>query len=182
MPLSFSATITFEQNYGIIDGDSASSTELYALLSSLADIPLNQGIAVTGSVNQKGEVQAIGGVNEKIEGFFKICESRGLTGEQGVLIPQSNHKNLLLSDPVVEAVKAGKFHIWSVDNIVDGIRVLTGIRCGMKHKDGSYTKGSIFDLVQLRLKTFAKSAHDFRKSLGDASKKEESDEEEDKKI
>jgi len=178
MPLVFSATITFEQNYGIIDGDSASSTELYALLSSLSGIPIKQGIAVTGSVNQKGDVQAIGGVNEKIEGFFKVCLNRKLTGEQGVIIPKANEKNLFLSDPVVEAVKDGKFHIWSVDNVEDGIHILTGVKCGLKHKDGGYTKETIFDKVQQRLVQFAETTHQFRKSLGQNNKKEEKEDEE----
>ena len=170
IPLSFSATITFEQSYGIIDGDSASSTELYALLSSLSEIPIKQSIAVTGSVNQKGRVQAIGGVNEKIEGFFKVCAARRLTGEQGVIIPRANEKNLLLSDAVVEAVKLGKFHIWSVDNVEDGIEILTGVKCGIKHKDGSYTAESIFDKVRQQLVQFAESAHQFRKNLGSGKK------------
>ncbi len=180
MPLSFSATITFEQNYGIIDGDSASSTELYALLSSLSSIPIHQGIAVTGSVNQKGQVQAIGGVNEKIEGFFKVCQSRGLTGTQGVIIPKSNERNLLLSAPVIEAVERGDFHIYSVTHIEEGIQILTGAKCGLPHKDGSFTKDSIFDKVQKRLIEFARTAHQFRKSLGDTDKKENNDDTEEK--
>ncbi len=180
IPLSFSATITFEQNYGIIDGDSASSTELYALLSSLSGIPIKQGIAVTGSVNQKGRVQAIGGVNEKVEGFFKVCSARRLTGEQGVMIPKANEKNLLLSENVVDAVKAGKFHIWSVDNVEDGIEILTGVKCGVKHKDGCYTAESVFDKVRQQLVQFAESAHQFRKNLGNGSKKDEKENDEDK--
>ena len=178
MPLSFSASITFEQSYGIIDGDSASSTELYALLSSLSGVPIKQGIAVTGSVNQKGAVQAIGGVNEKIEGFFKVCNSRKLTGEQGVIIPKANEKNLLLSANVIDAVKDGKFHIWSVDTIQDGIQILTGVKCGIKHKDGGYTKDSIFNLVQKRLIEFAETTHKFRKSLGSEAKKEDKENDE----
>lgn len=173
MPLSFSATITFEQNYGMIDGDSASSTELYALLSSLSGIPIHQGIAVTGSVNQKGQVQAIGGVNEKIEGFFKVCSARKLTGDQGVIIPKANTKNLLLSDSVIDAVKNNQFHIWAVDNIKDGIQILTGVKCGLKHKDGGFTADSIFELVHQKLVHFAEASHRFRKSLGADTKKEE---------
>ncbi len=173
MPLSFSASITFEQSYGMIDGDSASSAELYGLLSSLANVPINQGIAVTGSVNQKGEVQAIGGVNQKIEGFHKVCRTKGLTGEQGVIIPVANVKNLLLNYDVVDDIQAGKFHIWAVDNIEDGIRLLTGKSCGVPHKDGSFTKDSIFDLVQKRLIQFARTAHQFRKNLGEEPKAEE---------
>ncbi|MBP1932582.1 S16 family serine protease [Ammoniphilus resinae] len=125
-PLPVSASITFEQTYSMIDGDSASSTELYALLSSLANIPIDQGIAVTGSVNQKGEIQPIGGVNEKIEGFFHVCRAKGLTGQQGVLIPHQNVKNLLLHDQVVDAVKAGQFHIWAARTVEEGIEILTG--------------------------------------------------------
>ncbi len=180
MPLSFSATITFEQNYGMIDGDSASSTELYALLSSLSGIPIDQGIAVTGSVNQKGEVQAIGGVNEKIEGFFKVCQSRGITGSQGVIIPKANERNLLLSEAVIEAVEKGDFRIFSVSHIEEGIQILTGAKCGFIHKDGSFTKDSIFDKVQKRLIEFARTAHHFRKNLGDLEKKENNEENEDK--
>ena len=182
MPLSFSATITFEQSYGTIDGDSASSTELYALLSSLSGVPLHQGIAVTGSVNQKGEVQAIGGVNEKIEGFFKVCQSKGLTGEQGVIIPKANERNLLLSEPVVNAVQDGKFSIWSVAHIEEGIQILSGVKCGQIHKDGTFTKNSIFDKVQQGLVEFARSAHRFRKSLGDADKKENDEDSEEKNL
>ena len=177
MPLSFAASITFEQNYGTIDGDSASCAELYCLLSSLSGIPLAQGIAVTGSVNQKGEVQAIGGVNEKIEGFFKVCKARKLTGKQGVIIPTANVKNLLLSDEVVEAVKAGKFTIWAVDKIEDGMRILTGRSCGRRHKDGCYTADSIFEQVRLRLVEFARRAQEFRKNLSaEPAKEKENDE------
>ncbi|MBD3226377.1 MAG: AAA family ATPase [Caldithrix sp.] len=180
MPLSFSASITFEQSYGLVDGDSASSAELYGLLSSLADVPVNQGIAVTGSVNQKGEVQAIGGVNEKIEGFFRVCKTRGLTGDQGVIIPRSNMKHLLLDDAVVQAVKDEKFTIWAVDHIEDGIRILTGKSCGFEHKDGSFTEDSIFERVRLRLVRFARTAHKFRKSLSaDTGSKQDTDKSDD---
>ncbi len=172
MPLSFSASITFEQNYSGIDGDSASSAELYGLISSLSEVPINQGIAVTGSVNQKGEVQAIGGVNEKIEGFFKVCQSKGLTGEQGVIIPKANVKNLLLKSEVVEAVKQGNFHIWAVDNIEDGLYILTGKKCGKRHKDGTYTKDSIFEKVRRKLFDFAKQTQAFRKQIDQMTKEE----------
>ncbi|WP_456408515.1 Lon protease family protein [Caldithrix abyssi] len=178
MPLSFSASITFEQSYSGIDGDSASSAELYALISALSGVPINQGIAVTGSVNQKGEVQAIGGVNEKIEGFFKVCQSRGLNGQQGVIIPQANVKNLLLKDEVVEAVRAGKFHIWAVDNIEDGLYILTGQKCGLRHKDGSYTQNSIFEKVRQRLVEFARQTQAFRQQISEMSKKDQDDSEE----
>lgn len=129
-PLSLSARLVFEQNYSGVDGDSASSTELYAILSALADAPINQGIAVTGSVNQKGEVQAIGGVNEKVEGFFEVCRMKGLTGSQGVMIPRANESNLMLKADVLAAVKEGKFHLWSVATIEEGIEVLTGVPAG----------------------------------------------------
>ena len=132
MPLSLTASICFEQLYSGVDGDSASSTELYALLSSLSNIPINQGIAVTGSVNQKGQIQAIGGVNEKIEGFFEICKLRGLTGEQGVMIPAKNVQNLNLSDEVIRAVKGKKFHIYAISSIDEGIEILTGVPAGDK--------------------------------------------------
>jgi len=173
MPLSFSASITFEQSYSGIDGDSASSAELYALISSLSGVPINQGIAVTGSVNQKGEVQAIGGVNEKIEGFFKVCQSHGLTGAQGVIIPQANVKNLLLKDEIVQAVKGNKFHIWAVDNIEDGLYILTGQKCGLRHKDGSYTENSIFEKVRQRLVDFAKQTQLFKQQISELNKKED---------
>ena len=179
MPLSFAASITFEQSYGTIDGDSASSTELYGLLSSLSEVPIKQGIAVTGSVNQKGQVQAIGGVNEKIEGFFGVCKARGLTGDQGVIIPKSNIKNLMLKENVIDAVKSGKFSIWAVDHIEDGIRILTGVAGGQRHKDGSYTDNSIFEKVRLKLVEFAKLSKNFNKNLSNDKKSENKNGEED---
>ena len=153
-PLSLSSTICFEQSYDGVDGDSASSTELYAILSSLAEMPIQQGIAVTGSVNQNGEVQAIGGVNFKIEGHFDVCRLKGLTGEQGAMIPQANVHNLMLRADVVEAVKAGKFHIYSVSSIDEGIEVLTGVAAGARQADGSYPDGTINDRVQKKLQLF----------------------------
>jgi lon-related putative ATP-dependent protease len=132
-PLSLSAQITFEQNYGGIEGDSASSTELYALLSSLSDMPIKQSIAVTGSVNQLGEIQAIGGVTQKVEGWFSVCKERGLTGEHGVLIPASNVNDLMLRVTVVQAVNAGQFHIWAVETVDEGIEILTGISAKKIH-------------------------------------------------
>ena len=134
-----------------MEGDSASSTELYALLSSLSGIPIKQGIAVTGSVNQLGKIQPIGGVNYKIEGFFAACKAKGLTGEQGVMIPRSNLRNLMLKDEVVEAISAGTFHIWSVETIDQGIEILTGTPAGEKGPDGSYPAGTINQLVESRL-------------------------------
>jgi lon-related putative ATP-dependent protease len=160
-PLSLSAHLVFEQSYSGVEGDSASSTELYAILSALSGSPIHQGIAVTGSVNQKGEVQAIGGVNEKIEGFFEICQTRGLTGEQGVLIPESNVTNLMLKEEVIQAVQAGKFHIWSVKTIDEGIEVLTGIPAGEKQADGKYSEGSVNALVDQHLFDFAKRLVEF---------------------
>ena len=128
--LSLSARLVFEQNYEGVEGDSASSTELYSILSSLSGLPIKQNLAVTGSVNQKGEVQAIGGVNEKIEGFFEVCKAKGLTGQQGVMIPDSNVQNLMLKEEVVDAVKEGKFNVYSVKTIDEGIEVLTGTKAG----------------------------------------------------
>jgi lon-related putative ATP-dependent protease len=179
MPLSFSASITFEQSYGMIDGDSASCAELYALLSSLSGIPIYQGIAVTGSINQKGEVQAIGGVNEKIEGFFEVCKIHKLTGKQGVLIPESNVKNLMLNDEVIKAVKQKKFNIWAVSKIEDGIRLLTGVPAGQMHKDGSFTKDSIFAKVQEQITEFSRKSRRFGKSLDKDIQKDLKDDKED---
>ena len=150
-PLSLSATLTFEQSYGEIAGDSASSTELYCMLSALSKTPIKQGIAVTGSVNQKGEVQAIGGANCKIEGFFDTCQRRGLTGEQGVMIPAANVQHLMLRRDVVEAVEAGKFRVWAVDHVDQGIEVLTGVAAGEQNDDGTWPEGTINFLVDQRL-------------------------------
>ncbi|MCI9063341.1 MAG: AAA family ATPase [Clostridia bacterium] len=155
IPLSLTASICFEQLYNGVDGDSASSTELYGLLSSLSEIPINQSIAVTGSVNQKGQVQVIGGVNEKIEGFYQICKMRGLDGSHGVMIPLQNVKNLQLSDEVVDSVKNGLFTIYAVSNIDEGIEVLTGVPAGKKDKDGKFPAGSINYLVYEKLKKYA---------------------------
>jgi lon-related putative ATP-dependent protease len=153
-PLSLNAELVFEQNYGGVDGDSASSTELYAILSALSGIPIKQSIAVTGSVNQKGEVQAIGGVNEKIEGFFAVCKVKGLNGEQGVMIPASNICDLMLKQEIVDAVAAGHFHIWSVASIEEGIEVLTGVRAG-KNDDGTFAPEGVFTRVNQRLTNMA---------------------------
>jgi len=156
IPLCLTASICFEQLYNGVDGDSASSTELYGLLSSLSEIPINQSIAVTGSVNQKGEIQPIGGVNEKIEGFFQICKIRGLDGSHGVMIPIQNVDNLQLSDEVIDAVKNKLFHIYSVSNIDEGIEVLTGVPAGKKDKDGHFPAGTVNYLVYEKLKKYAK--------------------------
>jgi lon-related putative ATP-dependent protease len=156
-PLALTASLTFEQLYGGIDGDSASSTELYALLSSLSGVPIKQYIAVTGSVNQKGEVQPIGGVTEKIEGFFNICKMKGLTGEQGVMIPHQNVDELVLNDEVIEAVEQGQFHIYEVKTIDQGIELLTDVPAGECRVDGTYPPGSIHYLVMQRLKEYTDS-------------------------
>jgi len=172
-PLSLSASICFEQSYGGIDGDSASSTELYALLSSLADVPLKQGIAVTGSVNQHGQVQPVGGVTTKIEGFFDVCKQQGLTGDQGVMIPSRNVRNLMLRDDVIEAVSQGRFHLWAVETIDQGIELLTGMPAGVPQKNGSYPKASINGLVQRKLAKLAKriKPQSGRTTTGKARKK-----------
>jgi lon-related putative ATP-dependent protease len=155
-PLALTASIVFEQLYSGIDGDSASSTELYALLSSLSGIPIKQSTAVTGSVNQRGEIQPIGGVNEKIHGYFKVCKLKGLNGEQGVIIPHQNVKNLMLPEEIIDAVKAGKFHIYSVHNIDEGIEILTGVKAGKLNKNGSYTRNSVYDRVNQKLQELIK--------------------------
>ncbi|MGN1327861.1 MAG: Lon protease family protein, partial [Clostridia bacterium] len=156
MPLSLTASLCFEQLYNGVDGDSASSTELYAILSSLSGIPINQAIAVTGSVNQKGEIQPIGGVNEKIEGFYKICKMRGLDGTHGVMIPKLNEKNLNLSNEVVQAVKDGLFHIYAISTIEQGIELLTGVPAGKKDATGRFPAGSVNCLAYAKLRKYAK--------------------------
>ena len=156
MPLCLTASICFEQLYNGVDGDSASSTELYGLLSSLSGIPINQAIAVTGSVNQKGQIQPIGGVNEKIEGYFQVCKVRGLDGSHGVMIPVQNIDNLQLSDEIIDAVKNKKFHIYAVSTIEEGIEVLTGVPAGKKDKDGHFPAGTINRLVYEKLRKYAK--------------------------
>ena len=154
-PLSLNASICFEQLYGGVDGDSASSTELYALLSSLSGIPISQSIAVTGSVNQKGEIQPIGGINEKIQGFYQICKMRGFNKKQGVIMPIQNVRNLHLSDEVIEDVKNGNFHIYAISTIDEGIEILTGVPAGKKNKEGKFPAGSINYLVHEKLKNYA---------------------------
>ena len=160
-PLSLTASLTFEQNYVGIEGDSASSTELYALLSSLSEIPIKQGIGVTGSVNQRGEVQPIGGVNEKIEGFFRVCCACGLDGEQGVIVPASNVDSLMVHEDVVTAVAQGKFHVWPVRTIDEGIELLTGIPAGELDADGLYPEGTVHYAVQNRLLELAEDLKTF---------------------
>ncbi len=169
VPFSMHASLVFEQSYGGIEGDSASSAELYALLSAISGVPIGQNFAVTGSVNQLGDVQAIGGVNEKIEGFFEICAARGLTGEQGVLIPQSNVAHLMLRQPVVDAVAAGKFRVIPVSTIGEGIEILTGTPAGSRGPDGAFPAGSVNARVEAKLREFANTRRAFvQPSRGDA--------------
>ncbi|NWG09803.1 MAG: AAA family ATPase [Nitrososphaerales archaeon] len=164
-PLTLSARLVFEQSYDIVEGDSASSTELYAILSSLSGFPIKQSIAVTGSVNQKGEVQAIGGVNEKIEGFFEVCKAKVFTGQQGVIIPESNVQNLMLKEEIIEAVKGGSFHIYPVRTIDQGIEILTGAKAGSRRMDGTFEKGSINDRVDMSLKNMVDRLKEFPEFL-----------------
>lgn len=159
--LSLTASLCFEQSYSGVEGDSASSTELYAILSSLSELPIRQSIAITGSVNQKGEIQPIGGVNEKIEGFFDVCNVKELTGEQGVMIPRQNIRNLMLREDVVKAVQEGQFHIYAVKTIDERIEILTGVRAGKKQADGTYPEGTINYLVDRRLKELAKGTKEY---------------------
>jgi len=161
-PLSMTARLVFEQNYSGVDGDSASSTELYSMLSALSEVPIKQHFAVTGSVNQKGMVQAIGGVNEKIEGFYEVIKAKGMTGEEGVMIPASNVKNLMLKDEIVQAVREGKFHIYPISTIDEGIEVLTGVPAGEQNEDGSYSENTINHLVQKRLLEMAEQIKAYR--------------------
>lgn len=153
-PLSLSISLAFEQNYSGVDGDSASSTELYAILSSLAELPIQQGIAVTGSVNQKGEIQVIGGVNQKIEGFFEVCQSKGLTGKQGVIIPAANVKNLMLKRELVEIIDKGQFHIYQISSIQEGIEILTGVPAGLADENGRFPADTVYGRVQAKLERF----------------------------
>ncbi len=166
-PLSLSASITFEQLYSEVEGDSASSAELYALLSSLSELPLRQDLAVTGSVNQRGQIQAIGGVNEKIEGFFKSCENCGLTGKQGVIIPESNVENLMLNNRVTEAINRGEFNLYAISGVTQGIELLTGKPAGERQEDGSYPEGTVFYRVQKQLIELAEKGKNFSKETED---------------
>jgi len=167
-PLSLAATICFEQSYSGVEGDSASSTELYALLSSLANVPIRQGIAVTGSVNQRGQIQPIGGANEKIEGFFAVCKNRGLDGTQGVIIPIQNVQNLMLKEEVVTAIRDQLFTIWAVASIDQGMEILTGIPAGVRQEDGNWTAESINARVDCRLRQMFETL----KGAGDSKDKE----------
>jgi ATP-dependent Lon protease len=160
-PLSLAASICFEQSYSGVDGDSASSTEIYALLSALAELPLRQDIAVTGSMSQQGDIQAIGGVNEKIEGFFDVCRIKGLTGTQGVMIPTANVEDLMLREDVLEAVAAGEFHIWPVAKVEEGLEILSGAMAGSRNGDGTFTTGTVFAEVNERLSRMANRMKEF---------------------
>ncbi len=164
-PLSLSISITFEQNYGLVEGDSASSAELYAIISSLSGVPINQGIAVTGSVNQKGQIQAIGGVNQKIEGFFEVCQVKGLTGKQGVMIPTANVKNLMLKKEVIRAVQEKNFHVYHVSTVEEGIEMLTGVSAGTPDMEGRFLAGTVFGKAQEKLEKYFKQALKYRKDL-----------------
>ena len=164
-PLSLSISITFEQSYGGVDGDSASSTELYAIISSLSGIPIKQGIAVTGSVNQKGKIQAIGGVNHKVEGFFDVCQAKGLNGKQGVMIPESNVKNLMLKKEVIDAVEEGKYHLYKVATVEEGIEILTGVPAGHRDEEGNYPEGTVFGAVQKKLKEYLEQSQKLKKEF-----------------
>lgn len=182
LPLSLKASLAFEQSYAMIEGDSASMGELCALLSTLADIPIKQNLAITGSVNQLGRMQAIGGANEKIEGFFDICKGRGLTGTQGVLIPQSNVKHLMLKDEVIDAVRQGQFHVYPIENVDEAIELLTGCPAGVPNKRGNYPKGSVNHAIMKNLRAFAESRHDFSKTDRSQADKESEKEEKKKKT
>jgi len=170
-PLNLNASICFEQSYDGVDGDSASSTEAYCLLSSLSGIPLRQDIAVTGSMNQHGIVQPVGGINQKIEGFYHVCRVKGLTGKQGVMIPSENVRHLMLKDEVVDAVKKGKFHIWSVETIDEGIELLTGEKAGGRTSGGRYPKGTIKYLVAKKLREYWEKHSPSNKKKGKSKKK-----------
>lgn len=165
-PLTLTISIAFEQNYGLIEGDSASAAELYAVISSLADVPVYQGIAVTGSVNQKGEIQAIGGVNEKIEGFYEVCKTRGLTGQQGVMIPAANVRNLMLKQEVVDAVQHRKFHVYPISAISEGIEIVTGIPAGTMDPEGNYPDTTVYGRVQKKLELFLNRSMAFGRPQG----------------
>jgi ATP-dependent Lon protease len=170
LPLSFNANLVFEQSYGTVDGDSASSAEIYALLSTISGLPIKQSIAVTGSLNQKGDVQPIGGVNEKIEGFFDICKSVGLNKKQGVIIPIQNVKDLMLREDVIEAVKNREFHVYPIERVEEGIEILTGVIAGKKTARG-YTKNSVFDLVEETIKDMYRRAREMKKKATSSVKK-----------
>jgi lon-related putative ATP-dependent protease len=160
-PLTLSATLSFEQSYGMIEGDSATAAEVFAMLSALAEVPIFQGLAVTGSASQKGEIQPIGGVSHKIKGFYDICKAKGLTGRQGVIIPRKNVRNLMLEDEVVQACREGRFHIYAIDTIEEGIELLTGLPAGRRRRDGTYPPDTLFRKVDQQLEKMARMAKEF---------------------
>ncbi len=174
-PLSLSASITFEQSYGMVDGDSASCAELYAIISDLADVPLRQDVAVTGSVNQKGDVQPVGGINEKVEGFYYTCKARGLNGEQGVIIPDKNLDNLMLNDEVIEAAEAGNFHVWVMQDVREGLELLTGMPAGDRTEDRGFPEDSVFGKADRRLRRMAKNLRHFAADEDAEDQEEEED-------
>jgi predicted ATP-dependent protease len=169
-PLSLSASLVFEQSYGIVDGDSASVAELCALLSTLAEAPIRQSLSITGSLNQHGQAQPIGGVNEKIEGFFDVCQAIGLTGDQGVLIPVSNAKHLMLRPDVIDAVQAGRFAVYTYQDVDEAISILTGTEAGVRELSGKYPPGTLNDRVDLRLRQLAELQRDFNEKSGRGEK------------
>ena len=171
-PLNLSISITFEQSYNDIDGDSASAAELFAILSSLSGIPIKQGIAVTGSVNQKGQIQAIGGVNQKVEGFYEVCLEKGLNGEQGAIIPSANVKNLMLRREVIKAVRQKKFHVWAVSTVAEGIEILTGASAGKPDQNDNYPEDTIYKAVQQKLKLYMEQSIQLQKELSGRSSNE----------
>jgi predicted ATP-dependent protease len=166
-PLSLTASVCFEQSYSGIDGDSASATEIYSILSSLSGLPIRQDIAVTGSLNQKGDVQPIGGVNEKIEGFFDCVHAGRATGSEGVIIPRKNMIDLMLRPDVVKAVEKGWFHIYAIDNVSQGIEILTGVPAGRRRKNGGYPPGTVFDCVDRRLEELASNLRRYGEGEGE---------------
>ena len=160
-PLSLAASLCFEQSYSGVDGDSASSTEVYALLSALSGVPLRQDVAVTGSVNQQGDIQPIGGVNEKIEGFYDVCRVKGWTGTQGVIMPAENVEDLMLREDVIEAVATGKFHIFPVAKVEEGVEILTGAKAGARDSAGKFEPGTIYALADQRLHEMANTLKEY---------------------
>jgi lon-related putative ATP-dependent protease len=176
-PLSLSARLVFEQSYEGVEGDSASCAELFALISAISGAPIRQSIAVTGSMNQQGEVQAIGGVNQKIEGFFDVCRAAGLTGDQGVIIPESNVQNLMLREDVVEAVAQGRFHVYPIESVDQGIEILTGRAAGERGPDGAFPEDTVNHLVDQRLREMAERLRSFARDSGPPAHKEAEEEE-----
>jgi predicted ATP-dependent protease len=164
--MSLAASVCFEQSYSGVDGDSASSTEVYALLSSLSGLPLRQDTAVTGSVNQKGDIQAIGGVNYKIEGFYDVCRAKGLTGKQGVILPIENVPDLMLRPDVAEAVRAGKFHLYPVASVDEGIEILSGVKAGEALPEGGFEPGTVYGRVDARLRELAEGLKEYEGRTG----------------